>query len=208
LRAAIVLAAGRSRRFGRRDKLAARLGGLSLLDRALICAVMSGARRVIVVHKRRGTCSAGFVWIKAPESSEGMGGSLRAALRALRPIDREVLVFLGDMPFARVPHTLRLTVGRDALRPIFEGKPGHPTLVRTAAAKRLVPSGDRGLAAVLDPRRVGVVRGGPGNMLDIDTPAMLRAARMDQARSARVRSSDRTRSMTWKLPAGSRPPRR
>lgn len=152
---AIVLAGGASRRFGRRDKLRAMLGGRPLLAHAIGRARASGSGRVIVVARR----------------TAGLGESLRAALGRVRPIERELLLFLGDMPLAAAPRGLRLRPGRDAARPAVGGRPGHPVLVRTTVARGALRPGDRGLA--LDPARLGLVRGTAGNALDVDTVAAL-----------------------------------
>jgi molybdenum cofactor cytidylyltransferase len=185
VRAAILLAAGASRRFGRPDKLAARIGRRAVLDHALALARASGAVRLIVVARAPHRASARERWLRTPLSRAGMGGSLAAALAALRPVEREVLIFLADMPFAAAPRRLRLDSGEDAARPIYRGRPGHPLLVRTAVARRLVRAGDDGLVRRLDPARVRLVRGERGAVLDIDTPVALRRARREGSRRRR-----------------------
>ncbi len=182
MRAAILLAAGGSRRFGRGDKLMARLGGRPLVLHALDRAIAAGAMRVIVVVPSvggrigRAIGQGGrIVRVVARRHRLGLGESLKAGLAALRPIEREALVFLGDMPFAIAPRGLRLREGLAALRPIHRGKPGHPMLVRTRAACSIRLSGDRGLAGKLG--AIGGVRGGTGNLIDIDTPGALSRAR-------------------------------
>ncbi|WP_294391798.1 NTP transferase domain-containing protein [uncultured Sphingomonas sp.] len=209
MRAAILLAGGRSRRFGRADKLEARISGRSLFDHALDRALASVRGRVIVVAPvRRHRPRKRVHWVHAPASRTGMGGSLGAALAALRPCEREILIFLADMPFATVPRAMRLTAGLDAVRPRVGEALGHPVLVRTAAGRAVRPSGDTGLVRRLDPGRIGTVRGGRGNLLDIDTRAALRRARMDRAVLRDVAPSTNKRSDAWSLQAGSHPRRR
>jgi CTP:molybdopterin cytidylyltransferase MocA len=65
---------------------------------------------------------------------------------------------------------------------MIAGKPGHPMLVRTTVARRLGGKGDRGLAALLNAKRIGAVRGSPGNLIDIDTRRALRGARAPRLR--------------------------
>ena len=182
LRAAIILAAGSSSRFGRRDKLKTRLNGQSLLDHAITNARASGACRILLVTRsairRRGVTTIRL-------RSAALSASLAAALAALRPIEREALIFLGDMPFARAPR-LRLPPSLDAARPLFRGKPGHPVLVRAKAAQAKLGQGDQGLDRAL---RTGFVSGSPGHLLDVDTPAALRRARLYGSRSRRSRSA-------------------
>jgi len=161
LRVALVLAAGASRRFGRRDKLKEKLGGRTLLEHAFARAKAARCVRVIVVDPAAGTTKL------------GLGASLRVGLKALRPVEREVLIFLADMPFA-IARRMRLVAGFDAVRP---GAMGHPMLVRAEVARRFAKVGDKGLAASLPRDRVKIVRGCEGNLLDIDTPAALRRLR-------------------------------
>ena len=179
MRAAILLAAGSSRRFGRGDKLLARLHGRPLILHALDRALEAGAGRVIVVVPSLGgrigrtIVPGGRVSrIAARAHRDGLAASLAAGLAALRPIEREVLIFLADMPFAMAPRALRLAPGSDAARPVHKGRPGHPLLVRTAAARAIRLSGDQGLAGKL--QRIRAVQGARANLIDIDTPAALR----------------------------------
>lgn len=184
MRAAILLAAGASRRFGGRDKLRARLGGHRLLELAVANARASGACRVILVSAARSSLT-GVTHVRAARAREGLSASLAAGLAVLRPIEREVLIFLADMPFARAPR-LRLAPGVDATRPRFGGQPGHPMLVRVAVAKARLGRGDKGLAGAL---RAGFVPGTAAHLIDIDTPNALRRARRHGSRGFRPRST-------------------
>ena len=172
MRAAILLAAGASRRFGRRDKLKERLAGRRLIDHAIANARASGVQRVLLVTSMP-VQARNIITVRAPDARSGLGASLAAGLAALRPIEREVLIFLADMPFARAPR-LRLRPGMDAVRPVFKGQPGHPMLVRALAAKKRVGKGDTGLGRTL---RTAFVRGARGHVLDVDTPQALRLVR-------------------------------
>lgn len=184
MRATLLLAAGSSRRFGRGDKLLATLHGRPLIAHAIENALSSGAGRLIVVIPSRGgrlgrriaaITRGRCAIVVARDHERGMGSSLAAGLAALRPIEREVLVFLGDMPFAFAPRRLRLCPGLEAARPMVEGVPGHPMLVRRDVAARVRPLGERGLAS--SSIRVGSIAGGAGHRIDIDTPAALARAR-------------------------------
>jgi len=183
VRAAILLAAGASRRFGSRDKLKAKLDGRSLLDHAIANARASGARRIILVTNRP-TCRPGTTNVRARRAREGLSASLAAGLAALRPIEREVLIFLADMPFARAPH-MRLGAGADAVRPHFGDQPGHPMLVRSAVAKSRLGRGDAGLSRAFNPL---LVQGAAAHLLDIDTRDALRRLRLRGSGVLRRRS--------------------
>ena len=194
MRAALLLAAGGSRRFGRGDKLTARVGGRTLLHHALERAAGTGVQRLVVVIPSFGgrigrlaaaaaSRSRGMRIVRAARHRDGLGASLAAGLSALRPIDREVLIFLADMPLATVHRRVRLGAGQDALRPVFRGKPGHPMLVRTMVARGIVNErGDSGLAGGLSAEGW---RGSAANLIDIDTPAALRAFRRGHYRAPR-----------------------
>ena len=184
MRAAILLAAGASRRFGRHDKLQARLGPRSLLDHALTNARASGAYRIILVTVRPRRI-AGVTQVRAPRVEGSLSTSLAAGLAALRPIERETLIFLADMPYARAPR-LRLPLGAKAVRPRFRGFPGHPVLVEVAAAKAGLAEGEAGLGRTL---RMAFVPGNAGHLLDIDTPAVLCRVRRHGSRAWRPRSA-------------------
>ena len=160
MRAAILLAAGSSRRFGRGDKLIAILAGRPLLLHALDRARATGVRRVIVVTAPGGGSVARLVraardphirHVRAARHGDGLSASLAAALKAVRPIERELLIFLADMPFAQAPRALRLPCGHHAARPETGGRPGHPLLVRTHAAR--AASHAAGDAGPVPPRR-------------------------------------------------------
>jgi molybdenum cofactor cytidylyltransferase len=181
MRVAILLAAGSSRRFGRANKLLVRHCGARLIDRTLAIARAAPAARLLVVtgpdHDRiaRAARARHADVVQAPDHREGMGASLRAGLRALRPGERQMLLFLADMP--AVPPTLAarlvraLRPGDAGVRPIWRGRPGHPVLLRLPLAR--VPSGDAG------PGRGAALRmipGPRGCVQDIDTRRMLARA--------------------------------
>jgi len=190
MRAVILLAGGSSRRFGRRNKLFAALGGRPLLGYALVAARMAAVGRVIVVTGADRAAVSRFVQsmrvpgvrlVHAARHGEGMGASLAAGLAALRPIERQFFLFLGDAPFVayELPRALirALGPGIDAVRPMYRGVPGHPVLVRTSVARQMAPKGDRGLGPLFRRARVRTIEAGPQAVRDIDTPAALGKAR-------------------------------
>jgi CTP:molybdopterin cytidylyltransferase MocA len=100
------------------------------------------------------------------------------------PIEREVHIFLADMPFARATR-MRIPPGYDAIRPIWRGMPGHPMLVRVSAAKAALGGGGEGLAGRI---RTAFTEGSYGSIADIDTRAGLRRARLCGSRTPPRRS--------------------
>ena len=139
MRAAVLLAAGSSRRWGAANKLVDRRGGATLLARSLAVVAAAPVQRIVVVTGwqssrvayavRRRVPSARIV--HARDHREGLGASLRAAARALRPIDRTVLLFLADMPWLDPRLAARLLRRPGTIvRPVWRGRPGHPVLLR------------------------------------------------------------------------------
>jgi len=184
VRAALLLAAGASRRFGRHDKLLAPLRGRPLIDHALDAALATDAVRVLAVVPSPGGRLArhlrgrGATLVVARDHACGLGASLAAGLRAVRPCEREVAILLGDVPGQRLPSRARIPAGHDALRPVAGGVPGHPLLVRTAAARAaVVTHDDQGLGRRLQRSRIALWDAGAGAALDIDTRAGLARAR-------------------------------
>ncbi|QLC24082.1 NTP transferase domain-containing protein [Parasphingopyxis algicola] len=180
MRAAIILAAGRSRRFGTANKLLSRYRGRPLLRWAIDAALGAQVGRVLVVigadriraakvvHAvRNGRVSAVF----APNHRRGHRASLLHGLRSLRASEGEALVFLGDMPLA--DHGLATRLVRAArgagiaVRATHRGIPGHPVLIRDVktVADRLIRDES--------PFRNGEVlrvESGPEAIRDIDRP--------------------------------------
>ena len=182
MRAVILLAAGRSRRFRKANKLLAPHRGRPLIDHALAAARAAPVARVIVVvgHDRarivRHIRGIRTTIVFARDHREGLGASLRAGLKALRCNERDLFVFLGDMPTVPLGLTGRLAralrPGLDAVRPRGQAGPGHPVLLRRPdrdTIDRLC--GDSGLAALIGGRTGWVATGrtGTARPADIDT---------------------------------------
>jgi molybdenum cofactor cytidylyltransferase len=190
VRAAIVLAAGASRRFGRADKLFAPLRGVPLLLHAIRCARAAPAGRVIVVAGNPSRVRSivhlaglrGVAVVRGRGRGAPLSDTLRAGLAALRPIERDVFVFLGDMPgiYPGEPRRLiRASRGRPGIvRPRYRGMPGHPVL---ACRVRTIPlgHGDRGFRP--DPPRIRWIAGGSACVADVDRRGDLRALVRRQA---------------------------
>ena len=149
MRAAIILAAGRSQRFGTTNKLLAFHRGKTLLRSAIEAALNAPVGRVIVVtgadsaRIRNAVHAVGnsrLSTLFAPNHREGHHASLLCGLRALRQAEGEALIFLGDMPEMAPMIWLRLAkaskAGFMAVRPAFRRQPGHPVLIRDVCAVR------------------------------------------------------------------------
>ncbi len=172
----IVLAAGRSTRYGRANKLLADLGGQPLLARTLRAA--SGAGRVLVVsgHDRASVetlvAAAGFETVHNPRYAEGMGTSIAAGAKA-SPDSPGWLIWPGDLPFVRAESVAAIVGHATADRPVVplcDGRRGHPVWFPPSYSERLQGlAGDRG-ARELTSAAIFVETGDPGILRDVDTP--------------------------------------
>lgn len=185
----VVLAAGRSRRFGGGHKLLAALHGVPLLWHALEAACAAPARPIVIVvgHRQRAIRATLARFRRArrrvppwrvvynPHHAGGMAGSLQLGLAALPARCTGAVVLLGDMPDVRATTIARLCAahapGAAAVVPRCEGRRGNPVLLgRTLFAAVAGLRGDEGarrlLARAADVRTVEVPRGG---FADVDT---------------------------------------
>jgi molybdenum cofactor guanylyltransferase len=154
---AIVLAGGRSSRFGR-DKLAEPIDGRPMLEHT-IAAVRAAATEVVVVGPPDATLElpAGVAAATDERPYEGPLAGLAAGFRALDPAVERVLVVGGDMP-TLVPAVLtRLVAALDrrvaAVLADDAGPRPLPMAVRRSAAAPqaddLLAGGERRLRALL-----------------------------------------------------------
>jgi len=189
--AALVLAAGRSRRMGAENKLLAKLDGVPLVVRAVDTALASRARPVVVVtghmadEVRAALTERSVSFVHNPEWGEGMSTSLRAGIAALPADVDAALVCLGDMPRVTPAHLEAVLDAYDPAAdativvPTFQRKRGNPVLfARRHFAEMTALEGDVGARALID-QHLDAVRFVPvadgGITVDVDTPEMLEA---------------------------------
>jgi molybdenum cofactor cytidylyltransferase len=112
--AAVVLAAGGSRRLGR-PKQVLPLGGTTVLDATLSVARRSGCEQVMVVlggaadQVRSQVDLTGVRVVENPDFGEGCSTSIRSALAGLAPDTEGLVLLLGDQPRVHV-ETVRALV--------------------------------------------------------------------------------------------------
>lgn len=177
--AAVVLAAGESRRFGSPKQLAL-LEGRTLLEHVLEAARAAGLRPVAAVvpvwlsRPASFVGAADLIWLRNPYPERGMSRSLRLGLEALPPDVSAAIVLLGDQPGVPAAQLHALVAARGR-RPIVASAYGSllapPVLLERsefAAVSEL--AGDIGLRELIrsDPERVVAVPAEP--LPDIDTP--------------------------------------
>ncbi len=191
--AAIVLAAGRSTRYGARNKLLEELDGVPLVVRSVRAALASRASPVIVVtgHEaeavRAALAGLDVRIIHNPDYAGGLSTSLKAGLSAV-PADADgAIVTLGDMPRIEARHIDRLIAafspkeGRGIVVPVHLGKRGNPVLFAQAYFKELMEiEGDTGARHIIAASASEVAEvdlASDAIFLDIDTPDALARAK-------------------------------
>jgi molybdenum cofactor cytidylyltransferase len=192
--AALVLAGGRSTRYGARNKLLERLDGVPLVVRTARTALASRAAPVIVVTGHEADAVAAALAgldvriIHNPDFADGLSTSLKAGLAAVPPDADGALVTLGDMPRVEARHLDRLIAafspkeGRGIVVPVHLGKRGNPVLfARTYFQELLAIEGDTGARHIIAASASEVAEvdlATDAIFLDIDTPeALARAAK-------------------------------
>jgi molybdenum cofactor cytidylyltransferase len=194
--AAVVLAAGLSRRMAPRNKLllSAGQGGAMVAQVAANCCeagiadvlVVLGHQAEAVEEAVRTGVQAGTVrFIRAGNYADGLSASLRAGISALPEDVAAALVCLGDMPMVSPEIIANLAAsydpdeGRVIVVPTCRGKLGNPVLWdRRFFGEILALSGDTGARGLLRKYadQLHEVEAGEGILLDFDTPESLIAA--------------------------------
>lgn len=206
--AAIILAAGYSRRFGSDKRLACINGQPMLLAtlrnvRAAIAGVSNADLQVVIraqdpvvapmlVGIISGSGESPGCLVQAPTWPVGIGASIATGVEALlsrgcRP--DSVAICLGDMPLVQ-PNTLRRLLyasrPRSICVPVYRRERGHPLVFGRHFFPELMQlRGNRGVEKLLRTHAKAVREfavDDPGVTLDFDRPADFRAAvRPDQA---------------------------
>lgn len=183
--AAILLAAGRSRRFGSEDKLLAPLAGAPLaLHAARRIVELAPRRRIAVCRERAGALAEqltalGFEIVANPHPEAGLSQSLACGIaEAARGPEAAALIALADMPFIGIGHLTSLLTRFDpASAPIVASTDGATRMPPALFARSLfsalqAETGHRGGKALL--AGAALVHAAPGELADIDRPEDLR----------------------------------
>jgi molybdenum cofactor cytidylyltransferase len=186
--AALLLAAGSSRRMAGANKLLAPVGGVPMLRRAANAALASRCAGVVVVTGfdadavRASLAGLDLEFAHNPAHESGMASSLRTGLAALPAEADAVVVVLGDMPGIGAGHIDRLVAAFDPLRPkivvpVKGGRRGNPILwPRAWFAEMQQVQGDVGARELLQRHAEcieTVAVDDDAIFADVDTPAAL-----------------------------------
>lgn len=181
----LLLAAGRSRRFGS-DKRLQPLADGRPMALAAACKLAAACPRIIVVVRPDDTelarllTEAGLETVVSPNAEQGMGHSLAAGVAASADA-AGWLVGLADMPYIQ-PASYRAVIdamqgGAGLARAFYGARPGHP--VGFAAEHRpalLALTGDQGGKAILEAHPGRLLRcqvDDPGVLHDVDRPEQI-----------------------------------
>jgi molybdenum cofactor cytidylyltransferase len=177
--AAVVLAAGASRRLGSPKQLAM-LGAETLLERAVRVAGEAGCSPVIVVLGAEAELVLqGLPEVAVPVRNEqwmeGMGASIRAGVEACEGVAEGVVVMTCDQPAVTVGHLRLLMDGGEIRASRYAGRNGVPGFFPKKHFGELMSlKGDRGARELLASAETVELEYGE---LDVDTVADLTRAR-------------------------------
>lgn len=158
--AALVLAAGRGRRFGSDKRVAELPSGKRLLEMTLGRVLEVFEEVWVVLRPEDDPAALGVdprvTVVRAERADDGMGVSLAAGIRAVAETSDAgaVAVLLGDMPWIDVETLVKLKglAGTERIVvPEFEGKRGHPVIFGKTFWRDLMDlEGDQGGKRVIE----------------------------------------------------------
>ncbi|MGA0122624.1 MAG: nucleotidyltransferase family protein [Gaiellales bacterium] len=172
--ATVVLAAGRSERFGS-PKLLAEWWGRPLVERALEVAPTGPRVAVVGTHTAKLLPvfqARGFQCIRNPKPQRGQSSSLRLALDAMPAEVDAVLVLLGDAPAVPPAVVERVLIAyrrlNRAVTAAYDGRTAPPVVIPRADWERIDAEGDQP-GANLEPEPIDMTDLEEGGE-DVDTP--------------------------------------
>lgn len=183
--AALLLAAGASRRFGGGlQKLVQELNGRPVVRWSAESLIGSPMDEVVVVvgssdqPVRDALAGLDVRYARNAAADQGMASSIAVGVSALSAGTEAVLVALGDEPLVGRDPVRRVVEryrqgGASVVAPVFRGVRGHPVLFdRSVFAELAALSGDRGARGVTDrdPARLALVELDVPKPVDVDTP--------------------------------------
>jgi molybdenum cofactor cytidylyltransferase len=182
--ALLLLAGGRSERFGQVDKLLADLNGRPLgLYIAHQLNDLNWGARIAVTSEALGSYLSDLGYTIVPTTEEGgIGDNMAKGVKALGHA-KAVLIVLADMPFVTRKHVQAMLDAASGTQSIVgsrcEGTASPPVLFGQTHLKDLaLLSGDQGARHLIarTPSHATWIEAGRDELFDIDTPADLQLA--------------------------------
>jgi len=194
--AAVVLAAGRSRRIGDVNKLLVPVDGVPMVRRVTETVLRAGIDTVVVVLGHAAADVRGVLeglavrFVHNAEHAAGISTSVATGVRAVAGSVDGAMIVLGDMPWISAPDLRALVEafapdeGRGICAPVVDRKRGNPVLwsARYFDELRTLEGdvGARHLLAVHDDDVCEVDVSGHGVLEDVDTLDALAATRAEE----------------------------
>jgi molybdenum cofactor cytidylyltransferase len=187
--AAVLLAAGESRRMGGINKLLVEVDGVPMVRRMVAAIRGAGVGEIVLVLGHQAdrieplVRDLGVTLLRHAGYAKGQQGSVLAGLRALSAAADPVMVVLGDLPLLEPADITALLAafaarppGARVLVPRHEGRRGNPVVVERWVADRVraEQDADAGLRGFIDAHRDIVASfDAPSDhyVFDLDTPA-------------------------------------
>ncbi len=200
--AAIILAAGQSRRMGEINKLTAMVNAKPMVAHVADASLSSRVDEVILVtgHQEEEVLAAlggrPLTYAQNPEFDDGLSSSIRVGIKAaaeLTPPVDAALILLGDMPLVDADLINQIVAAHNPNEdryicvPTVNGKRGNPVLWDATFFSQLqMLKGDVGAKHLIAENAdlvFNVPVSGHATFTDIDTPAMLEKQRMEHEKS-------------------------
>jgi molybdenum cofactor cytidylyltransferase len=188
--AALLMAAGNSRRMGGPNKLLMTLHRYPMISFAVTAVREADFEKRIMVTGRDDNqliaFATGFEVVHNPHFAEGFGTSLSAGFSALvlQPDIDGALVMLADMPLIKAADLNILIAafvagnGQAIIRATHNGQPGNPVIIPKSLFSNMAKlDGEQSGQAIIKASRLPVVMVeiGPAALADADTPEALAA---------------------------------
>jgi len=179
----ILLAAGKSARFGDKDKLEQDYLGEPLAFHVVTAleSVPFARRIAVVCDTNLDFSTRGYAVIRNDQPDRGLSSSIKLGVEAAREDDpRAVLIALADMPRVTGSHIYRLldyADGDDTILASSNGKQPRPPALfgRNRFDWLMTLSGDKGARDII--ARAHHVIAVPNELMDVDTPEDLERLR-------------------------------
>ncbi len=197
--AALLLAAGQSRRMGPQNKLLALIDGKPMVRHVAETLQKVELDEILMVTGHQADDVLKSMWdlnlpsVQNPNYKEGLSASLKVGFEILKDRVDGILVCLGDMPYLSAQSIEKLIKGfnpengKSIVIPTSDGKRGNPVLLSTQYWPDIKTlSGDLGARAIIvanDHAVEAVEIDSTEIFMDIDTPEILAAVTNAQDRN-------------------------